>query len=498
MDQRAAFLALTLRQHAQSVRAAEFSAEACSFGKQRSAIESRHKRKVLRCGRRSGKTVGVAIALLLAALEQPIVPVLYVTLTRGNAKEIIWDELLRLNEEFQLGFKVREGALELVSPIGIKIQLRGAHTKREIAKYRGKKFKLAIVDEAQSFPDNVIEPLVKDIITPTLLDYEGTLWLVGTRPALRKGYFYRSFGGDLAEGRELHHWTVRENERLPARMLGKDIDAILAEFRKDNGWSETDKTYRREILDEDIEDREALLYQYDPAINGYAALPDGGEWLYVLAWDLGIGGEDEDSEHEGGTMYLCILGWQKHHKQVYLVDEWSANKAGDRKADITDTAEQAHRLIAKYSPVRCVIDQGALGKLIAEEIRRRHHIPLKPADKVQKGAHIALVNTAMRKGELLARSDSVFAAECALVHKDFEALANGGKLQELPPSKGGYHGNATDGVLYGWRECRAYQETELPPKPEGYREPSDLQKRLLAEQKRASRMDPIEAALLGK
>lgn len=495
MDQLQARLTNALRQHARSRRAAEFSAEACCFLEQLSVLRSPRKRKVLRCGRRAGKTTLIAIALLLAALEEPIVPVLYITLTRANAKEIIWDELCRINEEFKLGFKECLGALELVSPIGVKVQLRGAHTKREIAKYRGKKFKLVVIDEMQSFPDSVIEPLIKDAVTPTLLDHEAPLWLSGTRPPLRRGYFWRCFDGDLKDRYELHTWTVKQNTRLPARMKGKSIEAILEEFRNDNGWTEKDKTYLREILDVDVEDREALLFQFDEKRNGYTQLPQSTGWHYALAWDLGIGGDEEKPEQEGGTMYLCILGWPDHDRRVYLVDEWSGNKSGDQKSDITDTAREAQRLIDQYHPERYVLDYGGLGKLIAAEIRQRHHIPVKPAEKTQKGAFIALFNTAMRKGEFFARPDSVFAAETTLVKKDFEALANGGKLQELSPKKGGFHGNATDGVLYGWRECRAWME-ELPPeRPAGYQEPTELMKRALAEQKRAAGRDPMEAML---
>jgi phage terminase large subunit-like protein len=437
----------------------------------------------------------VTLALLEAALDDSVpLPVLYVTLTRGNAKEIIWDELLRLNEEFKLGFTIKEGALDLVSPKGIKIQLRGAHTKREVSKYRGKKYKLVVIDEMQSFPDNVIESLVTDAIMPTLLDVGGTLWLVGTRPALRKGYFWRCFSGDLAEGKELHSWTVLENEKLPAVLSGRSIEEVLAEFRKDNGWAEDNKTYRREILDEDIEDRDALLFQFHKDKNAYETLPEG-EWANVLCWDLGIGG-DEEKANEGATMYIAILGWRKGTREVYLREEWAGNKAGDDKADITDAAAEAHKLAAKYKPISMVIDQGALGKLIAEEIRRRHGLPVKAAEKTHKGAFIELFNTAMRKGEFFARADSVFAQECELVHKDFAALANGGKLQELPASKGGFHGNATDGVLYGWRECKAFWEKDEPARPPGYEPPSEHIQDVLEQQRREQYMDP-EAAALG-
>ena len=470
-------LAILLRKAACARRAGEFSPAACSFGPQRRAIESTAKRKVLRCGRRSGKTVGIAIKLLMAALEEPCVPVLYITLTRENAREIIWGDLQRLNEEYQLGFVEHISRLEFVSPKGGVIQLRGAHTEKEIAKYRGKKFKLVIIDEAQSFPDRVLKPLLQDVIGPTLTDYQGELWLAGTRPALRGGHFSRCYEkGDLAAAWEPHSWTVLENERFPARMAGVDVQKILDDVCKENGWSQSHPTFQREYLDRDIEDPESLLFEYDKIRNGYTNLPPG-EWSFVLSLDLGY----EDN------MALACLGWRKHDAHVYLVDEWS-----DNHVDITDSACKLHQFVETYHPQSMVIDQGALGKLVAVEMRRRHGLPLKPAEKSQKGAHIKLLNTELRKGMLLAKTDSVFAEECALVRKDPKAAMDG-KLQELTRAAGGFHGNMTDAVLYGWRECKAFFERPETAKDPLYVAPNPTLAAAIAEQRRNAHRDPLDA-----
>jgi hypothetical protein len=488
MDPSQLRLAIALRQHAQSRRAAEFSADECLFGIQRECNRSKHQRKIKVCGRRSGKTYEDAVDLILGALEPPIVPELYVTLTRGNAKEIIWPDLVRLNTEYSLGFKVKEAALEMISPIGVPIQLRGAHTAAEIEKYRGKKFKKAKIDEAGSFPDRVIRPLIQDVIGPALMDYQGDLTLTGTPPPLRRGFFYERWQARLKEAAQrgckpeelgLFHWTVRENERFPARLRGMSIEEILADIRKEFGWDESNPSYRREYLGEDIEDLEALLFEYQDQRNHYDELPPG-RWHYVVALDLG---HDDNSA-------LAVLGWPDGHRRVYLVDEWR-----DNKVDVTDCAEKLREFSDRYKPQGMVIDQGGLGKMIAVEIRRRHSLPVKPADKAQKPAHIKLLNTALRKRELVARRDSFFAEECGLVRKDPEALVEG-KLQELPAKKGGYHGNMTDAVLYGWRECNAFWEQEPPERPVGYQEPSDHIKQVIVEQRREQYRDP-EAVAFG-
>jgi len=465
-------LAIALRKSKQEKRAAEFSAAACSFGPQRAAIESLHKRKVKVCGRRSGKTVGDAIELMLGALEEPIVPELYVTLTRGNAKEIIWPELLRLNSEFSLGFKVREGDLEVISPLGVAIQLRGAHTAQEIEKYRGKKFKAVVIDEAGAFPDRVIRPLIQDVIRQTLMDYDGSLTLTGTPPPLRRGLFYECWKGKLAKGREQHHWTVLDNERFPARLAGQSVEQILAGIREEFGWDEDNPTYRREYLALDIEDLASLLYEYSEAKNDFVVLPDG-DWTYVLSLDLG---HDDNSA-------LAVLGWPRHEQRVYLVDEWR-----DNKVDVTDCAERVAEFQERYHPRNMVVDQGGLGKMIAEEIRRRHQLPLEPAEKADKPGHIKLFNTAMRKGWFRAKSSSLFVDECRAVRKDMEALRDG-KLQELPASKGGYHGNMTDAVLYGWRACHAFLEKPVAEPDPQYKKPTEWQQKVLAAQRRERRRD---------
>lgn len=419
-------------------------------------------------------------------MEPPAVPVLYVTLTRVNAKEIIWPTLVGLNREFSLGFKVREQDLELISPLGVPIQLRGAHTQQEIEKYRGKFYKKIKVDEPGSFPDRVIRPLVRDVLRPTLMDYDGELSLGGTPPPLRRGYFYEEWKriakkaietGVDPETLGLFHWTVKENERFPARLAGKSIDQILADIRDEFGWTDDDPTYRREYLGEDVEDLAALLFEYreerngqgipgdvlhmeplDKAVEGAVAFPIG-DWAFVLSLDLG---HDDNSA-------LCCLGWRRGSKVVYLIEEWR-----DNKVDVTDCAEMVKAFRDRYKPRGMVIDTAGLGKMIQAEIQRRHGVYMETAEKADKPGHIKLFNTALRKSEMMASKDSYLAEEFGLVRKDPEGLAQG-KLQELPAKKGGYHGNMTDAALYGWRRCWAFLEKEpevvpnapvIPPLPE--------------------------------
>lgn len=254
---------------------------------------------------------------------------------------------------------------------------------------------------------------------------------------------------------------------------------------------EDDPTYLREYEGLDVEDRKSLLFDYLADRNAYEDLPVGGEWQYVLAWDLGTGSDNQEAAKEGDPMALGVLGWKRGSHIVYLVEEW-----GETGGDVTSAAEAALGMVEHYHPQSMVIDEGGLGKLIANEIRRRHKLPVKPAEKTQKGAFIKLFNAALRRGEFLCRADSVFAEEAGLVRKDFKALADG-KLRELPTSKGGYHGNATDVCLYGWRECKAYFEREEPKLMIGPTQPQapNIVARAMAEQRKRAHRDPVDAFL---
>lgn len=395
------------------------------------------------------------MALLDAALTPPAVPVLYMTLTRANAKEIIWGDLLALNERYGLGGEVNLTDLTMTMPTGVPIQLRGANSERELAKVRGKKFKLAIVDEAQSFPDRILDPLMRRDLGPTLRDYGGSQWLCGTVPPVQAGYFWETYAGKLAVTREQHRWTLRENERFPRYAMGLTYEQVVAEVLQENGWTADDPTFRREYLNEEIEDTDALLFTFADGLNTCGELPEG-KWSYVMGVDLGY--EDSDA--------VAVLGWRAHDATLYLVEEYV-----QAQEDVTDLALVLKDLVDRYKPMRVVIDEGGGGKKAAAEMRARWKLPLEPAEKAQKPAYIRLLNADLRKGKLLARPDSRFREDCRLVTKDPVALMRG-LLQERPVANGGYHSDIVDAVLYGWRAALHFRQQPAPapvPEPDAMR-----------------------------
>jgi hypothetical protein len=292
--------------------------------------------------------------LLQDALRKPFAPQLYVTLTRSNAKEIIWGDLLRLNEHYDLGGKPNLVDLTLTWDTGAAIHLRGANNEREIAKIRGKRFKRAVIDEAQAFPDRILRPLVDDTIGPALLDFDGELWVVGTPGPIPVGYFHDIDVGKHSEGWDHHSWTMRENIWLP-RLSGRKIDDLIEEVLKDHGWTSSSPTFRREYLGEWTLDKDALVFHWSDAINAYQKKPEGA-WTYVMGVDLGF--VDSDA--------VAVLGWTDNDPAVYLVDE-----VVQSKLTVSECGKMVKELWERWRPVATEVDAGGLGKKILEELQRR-------------------------------------------------------------------------------------------------------------------------------
>ena len=416
--------------------------------KQFAFVTSRAKRLVARCSRRGGKTTSVDDRMLLLAQEPPFIPQLYCTMTRRYAKDIVWNDLLRANYEHGLGGIPNHGDLILKMPKGADIVLAGANNEREIAKIRGKRYKGVNIDEAQSIPERVLKPLIDDIVGPTLLDYDGYLALTGTPGPVLGGTFYEADQGTKAGKWERHHWTLVDNVYLPVRRQGASVESILAKIREEHGWDAFNPTYRREYLGEWVRDDDALALHYDPLRNAcdFEDAPRAG-WVYVIAFDIGF--EDADA--------IAVLGWAPGERVLRLVKETVVRRQG-----ISELGAQLLAQVDRYKPMKIVGDLGALGKKIAEELRRRWGLNIEPAEKTRKAEHLTLLDDALRTGAFLAPPVSQFAEDCAHMQWDPAAKAKG-KL-ELTDS---YHSDIGDAVLYGYRVAFHWAERKPePPKTE--------------------------------
>lgn len=409
----------------------QFSIEQFLFKEQLDFVKDESPNKLAVCSRRSGKTLACAADLIDTCLKTPNVVSLYITLSRNNAKKIIWREVKKINRDYKLGGIENLSELSMTFPNASIIYLSGAKDTNEIEKFRGLAIKKVYIDEAQSFREHIRE-LIDDVLAPALMDYAGTLILIGTPGPVTLGYFY-----DCAEKTNAwskHHWTFWDNPFILAKSKMTHQKMLDRELIR-RGVRADDPSIQREWFGKWVLDSDSLLLHYDAIKNDYDE-PPKVPYTYVLGVDLGL--EDADA--------LAVLAWSEKSPNIYLVEEQI-----NRNEDITSLMARIEALRKKYDISKIVADTGGLGKKITEELIRRHQIPIQPADKARKMENVRLLNDFLRSGKFKAKTTSNFASDSYLVEID----RTKSKPDKIVVSDR-YHSDIIDAVLYAFKESPAY------------------------------------------
>lgn len=416
-----------------------FTLESVLFAPQLRFARDPHRYVTAVCTRRAGKSYACAAKLLETARQKPGCVALYLTLSRLNARRLLWAQLLALNESHGLGGVAHEAELCLSLPNGSRIYLSGAADEGEIEKFRGLALGIAILDEAQSFP-GYIARLVDEVLAPALMDFAGQLVLVGTPGPVPVGYYH-----DVAHSPAWSHhaWSVADNPHV-ARQSGRTFRELLGDELQRRGVTEDDPVIQREWFGRWALDTRSLVFAWDAQRNGR---PPRECQHHVVAVDLGW--DDADA--------IAVLGWRDDSPELDLVEEWVGARQG-----ITALMERVRAAYERYQPLAVVADTGGLGRKIAEEITQRTGIPIEAAEKERKLEHIELLNDALRTAKMFAPVDSRFAEDCMKVEWD---RSN----PEKPKISERFHSDICDAVLYGWRRALQwlYVEPEPPKPPRG-------------------------------
>ena len=416
-----------------------FKLEDFLFDQQLKFVADPSRFKVAVTTRRAGKTVSCAADLVHTAVNNQDTICVYITLSRSNAKRIVWPELKKINRQFGLGGVFNSSELSVTFPSGSTIYCTGAADKSEIEKFRGLAIKKVYIDECQSFP-SFIDELVNDIIGPALLDHAGTLCLIGTPGVLPSGYFYVcSRSRDWSQ----HSWGFWDNPFI-SKKSGMSHQQVFEQELKRRGVTADNPSIQREWFGKWVLDVDSLVYHYSKHINDYDELPIV-KWNYILGVDLGY--NDADA--------LCVLAWSESSPSTYLVEEVVTKHQG-----ITELVQQIETLRMQYDFSKIVVDTGGLGKKISEEISKRYKISVQPAEKIRKVEYIELMNDALRTGKLKAKEDSVFAHDCMRVEWDLDKSTPDKKVISRR-----FHSDICEAVLYAWRESYSYTHAPVPIKP---------------------------------
>lgn len=427
----------------QKDEAKAFTLEEHLFAEQLAFVKDPAPNKVAVCSRRAGKTTACAADLVYTAINTPNIVCLYITLSRNNAKKIIWKELGTLNRQHKLKAIESLSELSLTFPNGSIIYLSGAKDKTEIEKFRGLALKLVYIDEGQSFRQ-YIQELINDILSPALMDYSGTLNLIGTPGPVPTGFFHDCYTNRDAWSK--HHWTFFNNPFITQKAKLTHSEMLERELTR-RGVTTADPSIQREYFGKFTLDSDCLLLHYNENLNHFDSLPDikPHKWNYIMGIDLGF--DDADA--------IAVLAWSEHTPVTYLIEEIVVKKQG-----ITELIEQVQKLQKQYDFNKIVIDTGGLGKKIAEEMSRRHHIPVQAADKLRKMEHISFLNDALRTGRFKAKSKSKFAQDSYLVEIDRDK-----STPDKVKVSNSYHSDIIDAALYAFVESPAFTYTPPIEKP---------------------------------
>jgi hypothetical protein len=393
---------------------------------------------VAQCTRRAGKTSALARKFKKTMDLYPNSLSRYIALTRDSAKDIMWPVLQDMNEAGDWGASFVESTLTMVLPNNARLRLYGSDMKNFIRRLKGAKSPAVAIDEAQDFGDH-IATLVDDILTPTLVDYpKSWLALGGTPGPIPRGMFYETTA-NKAGGYAIHKWSLYQNPYLP------NAQDFVDQLKKRKQWDERNPTYLREYQNQWVLDLESLLIRYKESLCGYETL-QVSPWTYILGIDIGF--KDADA--------LAVLAWSETTPNIYLIEEMVTSGQ-----DITELANQIEILNKKYNFSKMVMDEGALGKKAAEELRRRKHLPIQPADKARKMENVAFLNDYLRQGKFKAKKDSRFVQDSYQLQIDHDR-----STPDRLVVKKGFHSDIIDAVLYAFKESPAftYQKTEEKPK----------------------------------
>ena len=237
-------------------------------------ISSTAKRKVIRAGRRGGKTTGVAIL----AVEQFIAGarVLYGAPTQDQVLSFWWEVKKALTEPVEAGIFYKNESLKVIELSGTKQRIR-AKTCWNADTLRGDNADLIILDEWQLMDEDAWGM----VAAPMLLDNNGDAVFIYTPASLHSrsaskardpqhaSKLFKAAEADQSGRMEAFHFTSGENPYISSEALDELIQDMTA------------LAYRQEILAEDVDEAPGALWKRQDIDNARVTEAPDLERLFI-------------------------------------------------------------------------------------------------------------------------------------------------------------------------------------------------------------------------
>lgn len=401
------------------------------YSKQREvALDVAEGRKCIVCSRRAGKTELAARLLVLYAIE-PNTPVLYIHTKADNAMSQCWPLIIRAAQAIELQMtKVDKQQMRIDFTNGSSIKMAANHDKSSAQFLRGGKYKLVIIDEAQSHRN--MQELIDDVISPMLLDYPGScLILQGTPPRVPHTFFEKAWKSGKWKN---YHWTARDNPFV------EDVDAFIDQICESKGITRENSLIKREYEGEFAYDTEAQVFAN---ARTYAEEPKMHVDYIVIGEDFGF------------ADYNAVIGVavDTRAERAYVYFEWKQNMVG--ATEIIAATQSCYDLGMDIlrrngcgdAPHRIKIFGDNSDGTLLYEMRKRHNLPTYDAYKINKTEAIAKLAEWLAVGKYQVPENGVLTDEFQQImyKRDDEDLITGEIDDDL------YHPDAAMALLYASR-----------------------------------------------
>jgi hypothetical protein len=337
------------------------------------------------CSRRAGKTHLLASLIVLRLMDAGFnEEVVFCAPTLARGKELIWDELCKMIEDYHLGWKRIENTGKIRTPWGAKFRIIGLDNKRQIGKQRGGNCIAFFADECQEFALLLEQLLVA--VGPALTQRRGWFIASGTPGPAKRGYWWKICNRE--QGFESKHWTLKDNPHL-----GRDGEEIIEEERIRNGWPPGHPTLMREFYGMWVDDLGMLVCEFLENRNIVVEIPDYDPktWKHFVGVDYGFSPDP------------CAWVVAAAHPHSNLVAILHTEKFWKLTSD--EIADKTNVIQVDFQARRIVGDSASGGSVFIEDFNKRYGrkagVRMRKADKVDKKASIDMLNTELRTGRLV-------------------------------------------------------------------------------------------------
>jgi hypothetical protein len=384
------------------------------------------------CSRRAGKTEGNSDIINRVAAV-PNSPILYINLTFDNAIRQMYNRVITEAKRAEIPIeKESKSAGYIQFANGSSVLFKGNKDKAEADKMQGDKYRLVIIDEAQSQCNMLY--LVDTIIRPMLADYsDSQLILTGTPPRRKGTFFEAAFNNPRWT---TYSWSMFENPYVP------DPELTIQEICKEKGVDRDSAFIQREFYGKIAYDTEAQIFKGYKTYSGIVPPEFIPTHIYVGV-DFGF------ADYNG----IVTMAANVEQRQAYIIYERKFNKA--TVTEIIDCVregfENGKRLLIERNPnadlSNCQIFTDTNEKSITYDLSQTYGLPAYCAYKYDKALAIEQLAEECRTGRILNIADG------EVVNEFEQTLYKRDDLDNITSEiDDGYHPDITMALLYASRQ----------------------------------------------